>query len=258
MILLLLICCWLLLPLQDSVIVLYFATLSPFLFCDHLDGEERESWLLCLVCLPGVSWLLCGYFSQCHEFVCSLWYSVTIFGCHSCEQRWLWGVCTFAWSSLSLRHSSKFSCGDSKLRLNAILREQRRIWPVCTIAQAYLYLGHCTKSLVLPKMAICVLFTPAVNTLVSLPICAGKGTGQCNKYQDLLCWQQRLLGVCTFAQARLSLLHSIEISCAGWNGDFCNVYVNSEWCGESAPSTTGLLCNHQCVVSMLKNAPSAL
>ena len=44
---------------------------------------------------------------------------------------------------------------------------------------------------------------------------AGKVTGQCNKHQDLLCWQQRLLGVCTFAQARLSLLHSIEISCAG-------------------------------------------
>ena len=42
-----------------------------------------------------------------------------------------------------------------------------------------------------------------------------------NKYQDLLCWQQRLLGVCTFAQARLSLLYSIEISCVGSNGDFC-------------------------------------
>ena len=26
---------------QDSVIVLYFATLCPFLFCDHRDGEER-------------------------------------------------------------------------------------------------------------------------------------------------------------------------------------------------------------------------
>ena len=75
-------------------------------------------------------------------------------------------------------------------------------------------------------------------------------TRQCNKYQDLLCWQQRLLGVCTFAQARLSLLYSIEISCAGWNGDFRNVYVNSECCGESAPATTGILCNHQCVVSM--------
>ena len=52
-------------------------------------------------------------------FVCSLWlcysqsYSLTILGCHSCEQRWLWRVCTFAWSSLSLRHSSKFSCGGS-------------------------------------------------------------------------------------------------------------------------------------------------
>ena len=53
-------------------------------------------------------------------------------------------------------------------------------------------------------MAICVLFTPAANSLVSLHICAGKVTGQYNKYQDLLCWQQRLFGVCTFAQARLS------------------------------------------------------
>ena len=31
---------------------------------------------LCLVCLPGVSWLLCGSSSRCHGFVCSLllWY----------------------------------------------------------------------------------------------------------------------------------------------------------------------------------------
>ena len=33
----------------------------------------RESWLLCLVCLPGVSWLLCGSSSRSHGFVCSLW-----------------------------------------------------------------------------------------------------------------------------------------------------------------------------------------
>ena len=39
---LLLIRCWLLLPLHDSVIALYFVTLCPFLFCDHLDREERE------------------------------------------------------------------------------------------------------------------------------------------------------------------------------------------------------------------------
>ena len=100
-----------------------------------------------------------------------------------------------------------------KRRLNANLCEQRRLWRVCTFAQAYL--SHRTKSLVLPKMAICVLFAPAANTLVSLHICAGKVSRQCGKYLDLLCWQRRLLGVCTFAQARLSLRHSIEISCAG-------------------------------------------
>ena len=100
------------------------------------------------------------------------------------------------------------------------------------------------------KWMICVLFTPAANTLVSLHICAGKVTRQCGKYLDLLCWQRRLLGVCTFAQDHLSLRHSIEISCAGCNDDFCNVYVNSECCGESALAITSLLCNHQCVVSM--------
>ena len=49
-----------LLPLHDSVIVLYFVTLCPFLFCDHLDGEERElAALLSLSswCLVIVVWL---------------------------------------------------------------------------------------------------------------------------------------------------------------------------------------------------------
>ena len=34
------------------------------------DGEERAG---CFVCLPGVSWLLCGSSSRYHGFVCSLW-----------------------------------------------------------------------------------------------------------------------------------------------------------------------------------------
>ena len=57
-------------------------------------------------------------------------------------------------------------------------------------------------------------------------------------------------GVCTFAQARLSLRNSTKISCAGSDVDLCTMYVNSECCGESAPATTAHLCNHQCVVSM--------
>ena len=33
----------------------------------------RESWLLCLICLPDVSWWLSGSSSRCHGVVCSLW-----------------------------------------------------------------------------------------------------------------------------------------------------------------------------------------
>ena len=40
----------------------------------------RESLLLCLVCLPGVSWWLCGASSRWHGFVCGLrfWYLLII------------------------------------------------------------------------------------------------------------------------------------------------------------------------------------
>ena len=33
----------------------------------------RESWLLCLICLPGVSWWLRGSYSRYHGVVCGLW-----------------------------------------------------------------------------------------------------------------------------------------------------------------------------------------
>ena len=145
-------------------------------------------------------------------------------------------------SGLSLRHSSKFSCGDKMAIECHFVRAAKDLasLKICT--------GLSMPSS-LYKIS-CAALNGDLCALVSLHICAGKVTDQCNKYQDLLCWQQRLLGVCTFAQARLSLLHSIKKKCAGWNGDLCNVYVNSEWCGESAPATTGLLCSHQCVVSM--------
>ena len=48
----------------------------------------------------------------------------------------------------------------------------------------------------------------------------------------------------------MSLRPGTEISCAGSNNDICTDYKNSECCGEAAPATTGILCNHQCVVSM--------
>ena len=71
---LLLICCLLLLPLWESVIVLCFVEcyFMPLLVL-QLSWWGRESWLLCLVCLSGVLWLLCGFSSWCHGFVCTLW-----------------------------------------------------------------------------------------------------------------------------------------------------------------------------------------
>ena len=62
--------------------------------------------------------------------------------------------------------------------------------------------------------------------------------------------QRRLLRVCTFAQAHLSLRPGTEISCAGSNNDLCTVYKNSECCGEAAPATMAHLGNQQCVVTM--------
>ena len=73
-VLLLLIHCWLLLSLWKYVIFLCFVVRS-FVSILVLQSSrwERESWLLCFVCLSGVSRLLCGSFSRCNGFVCSLW-----------------------------------------------------------------------------------------------------------------------------------------------------------------------------------------
>ena len=43
--------------------VLLCVTLCPFWFCSRLGGEG-VGWLLCLVCLLGVSLLLCGSSSR--------------------------------------------------------------------------------------------------------------------------------------------------------------------------------------------------
>ena len=66
--------CLLLLPLWESVIVLCIVVrylMSILVLQSSWWG--RESWLICLICLPGVSWWLGGSSSRCHGVVCSLW-----------------------------------------------------------------------------------------------------------------------------------------------------------------------------------------
>ena len=74
MVLLLLTFCLLLLPLWESVIVLCFVV-RYFMSILVLQSSwwGRESWLLYLICLPGVLWWLGVSSSRCHGVVCSLW-----------------------------------------------------------------------------------------------------------------------------------------------------------------------------------------
>ena len=69
---LLLIRCWLFFPLWYSVIVLFCCVLLYIhsSFAVILMGKRE---LVALLCLPGVSGLLCGSSSRCHRFVCNLW-----------------------------------------------------------------------------------------------------------------------------------------------------------------------------------------
>ena len=66
--------CLLLLPLWESIIVLCFVV-RYFMSILVLQSSwwGRESWLLCLICLPGVLWWLSDSSSRCHGVVCSLW-----------------------------------------------------------------------------------------------------------------------------------------------------------------------------------------
>ena len=72
-VLLLLAFCLLLLPLWESVIVLCFVVRCfESILVLPSSWWAGESWLLCLVCLPGVSWWLGGSSSRYRGVVCGL------------------------------------------------------------------------------------------------------------------------------------------------------------------------------------------
>ena len=55
----------------------------------------RESWLLCFICLPGVSWWLSGSSSRFHGVVCGLWlwYFLVILTYYFCGVLTSWLSC---------------------------------------------------------------------------------------------------------------------------------------------------------------------
>ena len=124
-VLLLLIRCWLLLPLWDSVIILCFVVryfVSILVLKSSWWG--RESWLLCFVCLPGVSRLLCGSSSRCQGLNCGISWSYSLFLlkfttpaplvlvfaniAHYATSALIWLMCERVWCHLVQKYLSYF------------------------------------------------------------------------------------------------------------------------------------------------------
>ena len=76
------------------------------------------------------------------------------------EQRSLRRNCTFAWSSLSLRHSSKISCW-LKLLFNTSCASNEGSGESAHLHRLTLAFVTVPKSYMMPEMAIRVIFTPA-------------------------------------------------------------------------------------------------
>ena len=139
--------------------------------------------------------------TQSYRFPCEYWY-----GPPGKSQSYPASIPALA----SHRHRSKVKNYDAICFILAndgwkLFCASRRLWRVYTFAQAYLSLRHCTKISCAASDGDFCSIRPGAKTLVSLHICTGVVTGQCNKYQDLSC-QRRLWRVCKFTQARLSLV----------------------------------------------------
>ena len=101
-VLLLVIHCWLLFSLWESVIVLCFVV-RYFIFTLVLQSSwwGRESWLLCFYfCLPSALWLLCGS---------SLWRHGRVYSC-DCGTSWWYSLTIFELRELLYFKSARIRC----------------------------------------------------------------------------------------------------------------------------------------------------
>ena len=121
--------------------------------------------------------------TQSYRFPCEYWY-----GPPGKSQSYPASIPALA----SHRHRSKVKNYDAICFILAndglmLFCASRRLWRVYTFAQAYLSLRHCTKISCAASDGDFCSIHPGAKTLVSLHICTGVVTGQCNKYQDLSC-----------------------------------------------------------------------
>ena len=73
----------------------------------------RESWLLCLICLPGVLWWLSGASSRCHGVVCGLWlwyFLIILIYYFLLHIQWESPITLTSWFSLDFRRQQPLTC----------------------------------------------------------------------------------------------------------------------------------------------------
>ena len=117
--------------------------------------------------------------TQSYRFPCEYWY-----GPPGKSQSYPASIPALA----SQRHRSKVQNYDASCFILAndglmLFCASRRLWRVYTFAQAYLSLRHFTKISCAASDGDFCSIHPGAKTLVSLHICAGVVTGQCNKYR---------------------------------------------------------------------------
>ena len=165
--------------------------MSIFVLQSSWWGRERElaallslsSWCVSRDCCVAIPLSAMGLFAVCD---CDTHYFCVSF------MRTAMTLATFAWSSLSLRHSLKFSCCDSN-----------GDWmPFCASSEGSgesAHLHRLTLTFVTVQNLLCCLkwrfecYSRQQQILWWVCTFAQAVTGQCNKYQDLLCWQHRLI-----------------------------------------------------------------
>ena len=131
--------CLLLHPLWESVIVLCFVV-RYFMSILVLQSSwwGRESWLLCLICLPGVSWWLSG--SSCG--------ATGLSAVCDCGISWSYPLTIFAWIQdlrLNFLRSSASKCWIRQIKLVSVIYFQNILDNLPFLLEIIQFCRHTTR-----------------------------------------------------------------------------------------------------------------
>ena len=117
----------------------------------------RKSWLLCLICLPGVLWWLSGSSSRCHGVVCSLWlWYFLIILAYYFQRKWCFSMEKIVGSALELSRKKLFSLDKYQLRSYGFQKLLLEWTFSCIIKNDYFIMETDTFGYIV----VCTIYTP--------------------------------------------------------------------------------------------------